>query len=100
MFQKILLGAKDIIVLSIFALVVLIVQWKTVRALNMINNLLLYYGKQIEEIKRMVSSGASAAAMPREIGPTEPRAKSGGMYEILMEPEPPAKPPPKAPPKA
>jgi hypothetical protein len=89
-FQKILENASQVIALTIFAMVVLIVQWKTVRALNMINNLLLYYGKQIEEIRRLVSS---ASPIPRE-SPSDsgatasPVARTSGMYEILMEPEP------------
>jgi hypothetical protein len=74
----------------IVALVVLIVQWKLIRSLNMINDLLLYYGKQIEETRRII--GASPSTPARE---TPAESASRGMYEILKESESAEKPPPR-----
>lgn len=72
----------QILALPVSAVIVLMAMLKIIRVVNTVNSLLLYYGKQIEEIRRIVGSSPSAPKPPE--GENE---GARGMFEILMEPE-------------
>ena len=77
----------QLVTLSVVLVVVLLAQWKTVRALNNLNSLMMFYGKQIEEIRRMTAgvsrgaAGGAAGGAGRDMADEAAR----GMYEILTE---------------
>jgi hypothetical protein len=60
-------------------LVVLIVQLKIVRSLRTIISLLMYYGKQIEETRK-IALGAGPNKYATDVPPHET-----GLYEVLKE---------------
>ena len=60
-------------------LVVFIVQLKIIRALRSEMNLIIFYGKQIEELRKMVAGGGTQRRLP-DIPPDET-----GLYEVLKE---------------
>ena len=60
----------------IFFVVILIVQLKIVRTLRSHTSMIMYYGKQIEEIRRIVAGGG--ARRQPDISSDEP-----GLYEVL-----------------
>lgn len=61
-------------------LVVLIVQVKIIRQLRSHQNLIIFYGKQIEELRKMSSGGAGYTRRLPEVPPDE-----SGLYEVLKE---------------
>ena len=71
----------QILALPVNAVIVLMAMLKILRVVNTVNSLLLYYGKQIEEIRRIVGSSPGAPKAPE--GNDE---GARGMFEILMEP--------------
>ena len=60
-------------------LVVLLVQLKIIRDIRSQTGLLMFYGKQIEEIRKMLSGGGQARRLP-DIPPDET-----GLYDVLKE---------------
>ena len=62
----------------IIFLVLLIVQLKIVRTLNAHTSLIMFYGKQIEEIKKGISAGPA-----RQRRTPEAAAEDHGLYEVL-----------------
>jgi len=67
------------VVLPMIAFIVLlIVQLKIVRTLNAHTSLIMFYGKQLEELKKGMSS---APARPRRL--PESSADDQGLYEVL-----------------
>jgi hypothetical protein len=60
-------------------LIVLVVQLKIIRDLRSQTSLIMFYGKQIEEIRKMLSGGASSRRLP-DIPPDET-----GLYDVLKE---------------
>ena len=73
-------AARDIglPVLVLASVILFIVQLKIVRTLNAHTNLIMFYGKQIEEIKKGIS--AVQSARPRRL--TAP-GDEHGLYEVL-----------------
>ena len=61
----------------IFFVVILIVQLKIIRTLRSHTSMIMYYGKQIEELRKIVAGGGSSRRQP-EISSDEP-----GLYEVL-----------------
>ncbi len=61
----------------IFFIVILIVQLKIIRTLRSHTSMIMYYGKQIEELRKIVTGGTSPPRQA-EIAPDEP-----GLYEVL-----------------
>lgn len=60
-------------------LVILLVQWKIIRALRTEMNLIMFYGKHVEELRKMMAGGGQSRRLP-EIPPDET-----GLYEVLKE---------------
>ena len=60
-------------------LIVFIVQLKIIRTLRSQMNLVIFYGKQIEELRKIVAGGGAPKRVP-EIPPDET-----GLYEVLKE---------------
>ena len=60
-------------------LVVLLVQLKIIRDIRSQTGLLMFYGKQIEEIRKMLSGGGQSRRLP-DIPPDET-----GLYDVLKE---------------
>lgn len=80
MLRSVLQKLLEFNVLSLICfLVILIVQLKIVRSLQALLSLMMYYGKQIEETRKM-ASGASYARPGSEVPPGET-----GLYEVLKE---------------
>ena len=67
------------IVSPVCFIVVLIVQLKIIRTLRSQQNLIIFYGKQIEEIRKMAAAGGYSRRLP-EVPPDE-----AGLYEVLKE---------------
>ena len=63
----------------IFFLVILVVQLKIIRTLRSHTTMIMYYGKQIEDLRKMVSATSRTRAQD-DISPDEP-----GLYEVLGE---------------
>jgi len=61
----------------VFFLVILIVQLKIIRTLRSHTSMIMYYGKQIEDLRKMVSATSKTRAQG-DISPDEP-----GLYEVL-----------------
>lgn len=72
------ISAVDVLVLICF-LVVLIVQLKILRSLRTIISLHMYYGKQIEETRK-IALGAGPGKYATDVPPHET-----GLYEVLKE---------------
>ena len=66
------------IVLPLVLIIYLIVLWRLLRGMQNLHNLLMYFGKQIEDLRRVSSA---ATPPPRETG----NATARGMYDILMD---------------
>ena len=60
-------------------LVVFLVQLKIIRDIRSQTGLVMFYGKQIEEIRKMFSGGAPSRRLP-DIPPDET-----GLYDVLKE---------------
>jgi len=60
-------------------LVVLVVQLKIIRDIRTQSGLIMFYGKQIEEIRKMFAGGNPSRRLP-EIPPDET-----GLYDVLKE---------------
>ena len=60
-------------------LIIFLVQLKIIRDIRSQTSLLMFYGKQIEEIRKMLSGGGSARRLP-DIPPDET-----GLYDVLKE---------------
>lgn len=60
-------------------LIILIVQLKIIRTLNSHTSMIMFYGKQIEELRRAVAGSTPARRIP-EVAPDEQ-----GLYEVLNE---------------
>ena len=76
-----LLGAARDIglpVLVLASVILFIVQLKIVRTLNAHTNLIMFYGKQIEEIKKGIS--AAQATRQRRVAAS---GEEHGLYEVL-----------------
>ena len=69
----------DHLVSPICFLVILMVQLKIIRALRSEMNLIIFYGKQIEELRKMAAGGGAPRRLP-EVPPDET-----GLYEVLKE---------------
>ncbi len=59
--------------------VVFLVQLKIISMLRSHTSLIMFYGKQIEELRKMASGGTQARKLP-DISPDEP-----GLYEVLRD---------------
>jgi len=68
----------DVLSLICF-LVILIVQLKILRSLRSLLSLTMFYGKQIEEVRKIASGGATGRPST-EVPPGET-----GLYEVLKE---------------
>ena len=64
---------------SIFFLVILVVQLKIISMLRSHMSLIIYYGKQIEELRKIVTTG-SKPPRQSEVTPDE-----HGLYEVLQD---------------
>ena len=69
----------NIVAEPVFFLILLVVLLKLVRSANSHSSLIMYYGKQIEQIRKIVGSDYQKA---KETGVSE---SEKGIYEILME---------------
>ena len=63
----------------IFFIVILIVQLKIIRTLRTHTSLIMYYGKQIEELRKILTTGSQTRRQP-EVTPEE-----HGLYEVLQD---------------
>ena len=61
----------------LFFLVILVVQLKIIRTLRSHTSMIMYYGKQIEELRKIVASGSNARRQP------EVSSNESGLYEVL-----------------
>ncbi len=82
MSSEVIIKILNILALPVSAVIVLMAMLKILRVVSTVNSLLLYYGKQIEEIRRIVSSSRGAPKAPDEATDS-----ARGMFEILMEAE-------------
>ena len=69
----------DVLLAPVSFLVILVVQMKIIRTLNTHTSLIMFYGKQIEEIRKMAAGGGR----PRR--GTEVSSEESGLYEVLRE---------------
>jgi hypothetical protein len=60
-------------------LIVFLVQLKIIRDIRTLTGLVMFYGKQIEEVRKMFAGGGSSRRLP-EIPPDET-----GLYDVLKE---------------
>ena len=74
-----IIKVSAILAQPVFFLIILVVLLKLVRSANSHSSLLMYYGKQIELIRKIVGSDYKRA---KETGISE---NEKGIYEILME---------------
>ena len=82
-FADVLLGSlkffMDYLLVPVGFLIVFLVQLKIIRDIRSQTGLLMFYGKQIEEIRKMLSGGGQARRLP-DIPPDET-----GLYDVLKE---------------
>jgi hypothetical protein len=69
----------DYLLVPVGFLIVLLVQLKIIRDIRSQTGLIMFYGKQIEEIRKMLSGGGQARRLP-DIPPDET-----GLYDVLKE---------------
>ncbi len=69
----------DYLLVPVGFLIVLLVQLKIVRDIRSQTSLVMFYGKQIEEIRKMFAGGGPARRLP-DIPPDET-----GLYDVLKE---------------
>ncbi len=69
----------DRLLVPVCFLIVLVVQLKIIRDIRSQTGLVMFYGKQIEEIRKMFSGGNPARRLP-DIPPDET-----GLYDVLKE---------------
>ena len=69
----------DYLLVPVGFLVVFLVQLKIIRDIRSQTGLLMFYGKQIEEIRKMLSGGGQSRRLP-DIPPDET-----GLYDVLKE---------------
>ncbi len=60
-------------------LIILIVLLKIIRTQNTHTHLMMFYGKQIEELRKMVAGGGPSRRAP------EVPSEESGLYEVLRE---------------
>ena len=75
--EKLTLFFTEQIPLALCFLLIFIVQLKIIRTLHSHTSMIMYYGKQIEELRKIVSGGLNARRQP-EISRDE-----AGLYEVL-----------------
>jgi len=63
--------------LALFFLLIFIVQLKIIRTLQSHTSMIMYYGKQIEELRKIVSAGSGPRRQP------ELSTDESGLYEVL-----------------
>jgi hypothetical protein len=68
------------ILTSLSFLVIFLVQLKIIRAFRSETNLIIFYGKQVEELRKMLSANPP---MPRK--PPEVQADETGLYDVLKD---------------
>jgi hypothetical protein len=69
----------DYLLVPVCFLIVLLVQLKIIRDIRTQTGLVMFYGKQIEELRKMFSSGGPSRRLP-DIPPDET-----GLYDVLKE---------------
>jgi hypothetical protein len=69
----------DYLMVPVCFLIVFLVQLKIIRDIRSQSGLVMFYGKQIEEIRKMLSGGAQSRRLP-DIPPDET-----GLYDVLKE---------------
>jgi hypothetical protein len=69
----------DYLLVPVSFLVVLLVQLKIIRDIRTQTGLVMFYGKQIEEIRKMFANGGPSRRLP-DIPPDET-----GLYDVLKE---------------
>ncbi|MGO8704564.1 MAG: hypothetical protein ACLQVA_12155 [Candidatus Brocadiia bacterium] len=70
----------DYLLVPVCFLIVLLVQLKIIRDIRTQTGLVMFYGKQIEEIRKMFAGGAAAGRRLPDIPPEET-----GLYDVLKE---------------
>ena len=73
-----LTNLSDLSVTLICFLVMLIVQLKIIRTLRSHTSLIMFYGKQIEDMRKSMASGGGVARRLPEVSPDD-----HGLYEVL-----------------
>jgi len=63
----------------IFFIVILVVQLKIIHTLRSQTSMMMFYGRQIEEIRKMLAGG------PQSRRPVDIRPDEQGLYEVLRE---------------
>jgi hypothetical protein len=69
----------DYLLNPISFLVILLVLFKIIRTVNSHTSLIMFYGKQIEELRKMAAGGSQSRRVP-EVSPED-----SGLYEVLSE---------------
>ena len=73
------LGVMNLVLAPLSFLIIFIVQLKIIRALRSLTSMIMFYGKQIEDIRK----GMAGTSRPRR-APETP-AEDHGLYEVLNE---------------
>lgn len=76
---KQLLGSVDLLMIMLSFVLLLIVQLKIIRMLRAHTSMMMFYGRQIEEIRKAVAEGAPTRRAA-DVSPEE-----AGLYEALKE---------------
>jgi len=70
---------QDYLMVPVSFLIILLVQLKIIRDIRTQTGLVMFYGKQIEEIRKMFATGGPSRRLP-DIPPDET-----GLYDVLKE---------------